>query len=235
MVWSFASFRLLAESKRALTSGKNSRFDLLSIDITCWEKRFPGTHSGRLNIAGWNMNTYFLLLLQHVQYFHCYVSLHEASHRFFLNNVSGVKRIFQITPALADIFPSVGFAEILASIFFQKVKEDVKQQKDEAKWINEIVSLMVDGWFLFVCLWGCTFTFLQMGHILICEHVTVLTFIQTNVSCFFFRRGAVRLYKRCCCRFNISSCSINIRFTKQDATCKNSASNHQMQALQRQK
>lgn len=138
-------------------------------------------HSGRLNIAGWNMNTYFLLLLQHVQYFHCYVSLHEASHRFFLNNVSGVKRIFQITPALADIFPSVGFAEILASIFFQKVKEDVKQQKDEAKWINEIVSLMVDGWFLFVCLWGCTFTFLQMGHI--------LTFIQTNVSCFFFGEG----------------------------------------------
>lgn len=55
--------------------------------------------------------------------------------------------------------------------------------------------------------------------------------IYTN-KCFmfFFRRGAVRLYKRCCCRFNISSCSINIRFTKQDET-----SNHQMQALQRQK
>ena len=122
--------------------------------------------------------------------------------------------------------------------FFQKVKEDVKQQKDEAKWINEIVSLMVDGWFLFVCLFVRPYVyFLQMGHIALwtCYGFDMF-FIQTNVSClFFFRRGAVRLYKRCCCRFNISSCSINIRFTKQDETCKNSASNHQMQALQRQK
>ena len=84
VVWSSASFRLIAESKRALTSVKNCRFDLLSIGIKCGEIKFQ-VHSGRLNIAMENepLTMYFLLLLQHVQYFHCYVSLHEASYRFF--------------------------------------------------------------------------------------------------------------------------------------------------------
>ena len=74
--------------------------------------------------------------------------------------------------------------------FFQKVKEDVKQQKDEAKWINEIVSLMVDGWFLFVCLWGRMFTFCRWD-ILLCEHVMVLTcfLYKQTFHVFFFGEG----------------------------------------------
>lgn len=43
VVWSSASFRLIAESKRALTSVKNCRFDLLSIGIKCGENQVPGT------------------------------------------------------------------------------------------------------------------------------------------------------------------------------------------------